>query len=136
MKRHLVSAAVAALLGLGMHGAFAQPAPQGGSLPLAEVLVLAKPYPNLMQEVRLELLRAGVRKEAVVCSGRRLSAEWPALTGARTAPYECRIGRRKLVVTARQTFYDANGHRLSSEDPQVRRRAVKVAETGLQWRWR
>ena len=111
-------------------------APQAGSLPLADVLAVAKPYPNLTQEVRLELVRAGARKEAIVCSGRRFDADWPGLAGARSAPYDCRIGRRMLTVSARQTFYDANGHRLGSDDPLLRKRAVRVTETGLQWRWR
>ena len=107
-----------------------------GPVTLNDVLELARPYPNLVFEIRAELVRAGLRRDDVVCDGWRFGADWGRLVGARSQPYDCRIGRRTLVVSARQTFYDANGHKLAGDDPQLRRRAARLVESGLQWRWR
>ena len=108
----------------------------GGSLPLTDVLEVVKPYPNLVVQVRLQLVRANVSRDKVVCSGRRFGNDWPALGGARIAPYECPIGKRTLVVTAGQTFYDRNGHKLRPTDPELPRKAAKVKESGVAWRWK
>ena len=108
----------------------------GGSLPLADLLQMVKPYPNLVLQVRLELVRASLARDKVVCTGRRFANTWPALGGARIAPYECPIGKRTLVVTAAQTFYDKNGHRLRVSDPELPRKAAKVKESGITWRWK
>jgi hypothetical protein len=107
-----------------------------GQVPLQEVLALAKPYPNLQFEVKAELLRAGVKKEDVGCTGQNFPPEWSRLAGVRHGPYACRIGKRTLIVAARETFYDVNGHKLAPDTSEARVRAAKVVETGLKWRWR
>jgi hypothetical protein len=112
----------------------AQQAP--GQVPLQEVLALAKPYPNLQFEVKAELLRAGVKKEDVACTGHNFPPDWSRLAGVRHGPYACRIGKRTLIVAARETFYDVNGHKLAPDTSEARVRAAKVVETGLKWRWR
>ena len=108
----------------------------GGSLPLADVLDVVKPYPNLVVQVRLQLVRANVSRDKVVCSGRRLGNDWPVLGGARVAPYECPIGKRTLMITATQTYFDRNGHKLRTSDPELPRKAAKVKESGVTWRWK
>lgn len=118
----------------GTPPAVAQLAPV--SLPLGTVMALAKPYPNLLFEVRAELVRANLRTDDVTCSGERYPGDWGLLSGAPHAPYQCRIGRRTLIVRARQTVFDRNGHKLGVDDAQARNRAVKLVETGLHWRWR
>ncbi len=124
----------------GAHVSFAKtPAPGlsgGGSVPLADVLEVAKPYPNLVLQVRLQLVRANVKREQVVCSGARYSPTWANLGGARLAPYECKIGRRTLVVDAAQNYFDRNGRKVKIDDPDVMRKAAKVTEKGLTWRWK
>ena len=107
----------------------------GGSVPLADVLEVAKPYPNLVLQVRLQLVRANVKREQVVCSGARYSPTWINLGGARLAPYACKIGKRTLVVDAAQNYFDRNGRKLKIDDPEVMRKAAKVTEKGLTWRW-
>lgn len=107
----------------------------GGSLPLAEVMELAKPYPNLVLEVRLQLVRANLKREQVVCSGARFGNDWTGLGGGRLAPYACTIGKRTLAITANQSYFDRNGRKVKADDPDLPRKAAKVKETGLKWRW-
>jgi hypothetical protein len=108
----------------------------GGSLPLADVVEIAKPYPNLTLQVRLQLVRASLKREQVVCTASRFGNQWTNLGGARLAPYECPIGKRTLVVTANQIFYDRNGRKVAPGDPELMRKAAKVKENGLVWRWK
>jgi hypothetical protein len=113
------------------------PAPaQGGSMPLTEVLAVAKPYPNLLLQVKLELVRANLKREQVVCAAERFDTRWVALSGGRIAPYECKIGGRTLVVSAAQTYYDKAGHRLKPTDTSLPAKAVKVQEARLKWSWK
>jgi hypothetical protein len=109
---------------------------QGGSLPLEQVLAVAKPYPNLLLQVRLELVRANLKRDAVTCGAGRYDARWLQLSGSRLAPYECKIGTRTLVITASQTFYDRNGKRLVPADANTPAKAAKVREGGLKWSWK
>jgi hypothetical protein len=108
----------------------------GGSLPLAEVVTLAKPYPNLTLQVRLQLLRANLKRDDVVCAAARYGNQWTALGGRRSAPYECRIGQRKLVITANQIYFDRNGRKVSVSDRELLRKAATVKENGLSWQWK
>jgi hypothetical protein len=109
---------------------------QGGSLPLAEVLDLAKPYPNLVTQVRLRLVASNLKKEQVTCSGQRLANTWPQLAGRRLAPYSCTIGRRTVTITADQLFYDKAGYKLKAGDPDLAVKATKVVESRLKWSWK
>jgi len=108
----------------------------GGSVPLVEVLDLAKPYPNLVLQVRLQLVRANLKREQVVCTGSRFGNQWVALGGARLAPYECPIGKRRLIITANQSYFDKNGRKVKPNDPDLMHKAAKVKESGLAWQWK
>lgn len=108
----------------------------GGSLPLAEVLELAKPYPNLVMQVRLQLVRANVKREQVVCTADRFGPQWTALGGARLAPYACAIGKRTVVITASQSYFDRNGRKVKPGDPDLSLKAARLKETGLKWQWK
>lgn len=108
----------------------------GGSLPLADVMNAAAKYPNLVQQIRLQLLSAGPKREQVICSAERFSNEWSHLGGARVGPYECAVGKRMLRVTTVATFYDRNGHRLKGDDPGLRTKATRVVESGFKWTWK
>ena len=103
---------------------------------LTEVLTMARAYPNLVQQVRLELVAAGLKREDVTCRARRLAAQYGKLAGVGVAPYWCKIGRRTLEVTSRLTFHDANGHKLNGDDPAAAARAVRLTQSNLAWRWR
>lgn len=108
----------------------------GGSLPLAELMAAAAKYPNLIQQVRLQLLAAGLKKEQVTCSAERFSNQWEHLGGARLGPYDCPIGKRVLRVTTTATYFDRNGHRVKADDPALRAKAKRVAEGGFKWTWK
>jgi hypothetical protein len=112
------------------------PITQGGSMPLEAVLVVAKPYPNLLLQVRLQLVRANLKRDAVTCGAGRYDARWTQLNGARLAPYECKIGKQTLVISAAQTYYDRNGRRLAPADVTTPAKAAKVKESGLKWNWK
>ena len=112
------------------------PVTQGGSMPLEAVLAVAKPYPNLLLQVRLQLVRANLKRDAVTCGAGRYDARWVQLSGARLAPYECKIGARTLLISAAQTYYDRNGKRLSAADVTTPAKAAKVKESGLKWSWK
>jgi hypothetical protein len=114
----------------------APPLTPGGSMPLEAVLAVAKPYPNLLLQVRLQLVRANLKRDAVMCGAGRYDARWTQLNGARLAPYECKIGARTLVVSAAQTYYDRNGKRLAPADATTPAKAAKVKESGLKWSWK
>jgi hypothetical protein len=109
---------------------------QGGSMPLEAVLEVAKPYPNLLLQVRLQLVRANLKRDAVTCDAGRYDQRWLQLAGARLAPYECRIGKQSLVITAAQTYYDRNGKRLPPGEATTPAKAAKVKESGLKWSWK
>jgi hypothetical protein len=108
----------------------------GGSMPLTDVLAVAKPYPNLLLQVKLELVRANLKRDQVICAAERFDNRWVALSGGRLAPYECKIGTRTLVVSAAQTYYDKAGHRLKPTDAALPAKAVKVQEARLKWSWK
>jgi hypothetical protein len=109
---------------------------EGGNLPLADILDIAKPYPNLTLQVRLQLVRANLRRDQVACTGSRFGNEWTNLGGARLAPYACPIGKRTLAITANQIYFDKNGRKVSAGDPDLMKKAAKVKENGLVWRWK
>ena len=109
---------------------------QGGSLPLADVLVAAKGYPNLVTQIRLRLLSAGVAKDKVTCTAQRFPNTWAALGGARVAPYVCPIGKRTVTITAEPTYYDKAGYKLKPTDPALPTKATKVVEGRMKWSWK
>jgi len=109
---------------------------QGGSLPLSDVMKVGERYPNLILEIRLQLVRAGLKRDAVICSADRLDNTWTHLGGSRIAPYNCSIGRRQLVVQAETVYHDGSGRRLDPARPETRARAQTISERRLKWRWR
>lgn len=108
----------------------------GGSLPLIEVMAVATRYPNLLSEIRLQLLAAGLKRDAVTCAADRFSSDWAHMGGARVAPYDCSIGSRTLRITAVPTYFDRNGHRVKADDTDIRAKAVSMAQSGLKWQWK
>lgn len=114
----------------------AQPAPPlSATVPLAHVLALADAYPNLRQEIRLALIRAGASKEAAKCSAAALGPDWIKLAGQPLGPYRCRIGAATLYVTATAIVFDAARHKLAPTDPRRPARAATLVEQRLVWRW-
>lgn len=99
-------------------------------------MTAAARYPNLLHQIRLQLLLAGRKKSQVVCTAERFSNRWEHLGGARVGTYECRIGGRALRITTLKAYYDRNGHRLDDDDPATTAKAARVVESGFKWAWR
>jgi hypothetical protein len=133
-------AVMSALILIGVSPALAQKAApsaeQGSSIALSEVLAVAKPYPNLVTQVKLRLLASGLKTDQVTCSAKRFPTGWVALGAARAAPYVCPFGRRTLTITAEPTYYDKAGYRLKASDPALPGKAAKVVESRLKWSWK
>ena len=132
--RHALSLAVA-FATVALLAPSAEARPTAGQ-PLAEILDLAKPYPNLLVEVRLQLLRAGLKREQVSCASERLDGAWTALANRRTAPYACPIGKRTLHIQATPQYYDSKGRRLELRDKELAGKAARLTETHWKWQWR
>ena len=104
-------------------------------VPLAAVLALAQPYPNLRQEVRLALIETGANKNTATCIAGQLGDEWVALKTRAVGPYRCKLGKRTLVIKTATTFFDAAGHKIAADDAKLPARAARVAEARLVWSW-
>ena len=107
-----------------------------GPVPLVAIMDLAKPYPNLLLEIRLQLVAANVKREQVNCSAERLGPEWAQLAGVRRGPYACQIGKRRLTVTGVAGYHDKAGHRIKPNDATLAARAAKLTEARLKWQWK
>jgi hypothetical protein len=111
------------------------PAAQSATVPLANLLALAKPYPNLRQEIRLARIATNTKPEAAACTARRLGTEWAFLAGQTLGPYRCKLGARMLDVTTATTFFDGAKHKLARDAQNLPSKAKSLTETRLVWRW-
>jgi hypothetical protein len=111
------------------------PDAQSATVPLTAVLALAKPYPNLRQEIRLARIAGNTKTETATCSARRLGTEWAFLAGQAIGPYRCKLGVRSLDVTTTTTFFDGAKHKLPHDAANLPSKAKSVTETRLVWRW-
>lgn len=105
-------------------------------VPLAEVLSVASRNAALYASIRLQLWRAKLTREDVVCRGHRFDGTWILLSGKKFGPYQCPIGGRTIFITATQSYYDAQGRKLLATDPGLMSKAARIAETNFKWRWR
>lgn len=117
-------------------GLLASPALAAGSLPLADVMARMKAYPTLVLQIRLQLVRAGKKRDEVTCIGQRFGNHWVKLGGERALPYECAIGKRTVVIKGTLVYEDASGRRLKDNDPELPRKAARVRESRVTWAWR
>jgi len=147
MSRTLRSAPIFfALLAGGAGSVGAQPAvpaqtpaiPVAGlstSLPLTEVLARARANASLQLQIRLQLHRAELKREDVICRATVFDPKWSQLSGQSIGPYTCPIGRRTLFLTGTFVFADARGQKLAATDADLQTRAAKVSETRFKWHW-
>ena len=126
----------AALVLAVLSGSARVQAQQGSALPLRDVMAIAKPYPNLVTQIRLQLVRANLKADKVVCTANRFGDQWKSLSGARSGPYTCEIGKRVLVIETQAVYRDKDGRKLMPDDPQLPAKATKVTEAGLKWVWK
>ena len=106
------------------------------TLLLTEVMQAAKPYPNLVTQIRLQLVRANLKADKVACSAERFDTKWTTLGGARVGPYTCAIGKRTLTIETARSYRDQRGAKLKPTDPELPVKAAKVTEAGFKWVWK
>jgi hypothetical protein len=109
---------------------------QSGSLPLSEIITMSKPYPNLLLQIRLELVRANTTRDKITCKSDQLEGAWKKLSASRVGPYQCLIGKRLLTVTTTPTYFDERGYKISQRAPDLAMKAVRVEEAKLKWTWK
>lgn len=119
------------ILGLGLAAAQG-----GGSLGLDDVLDAVKANPALVVEIRDELKKNGLKAEGVVCTGFRHDNRWVELSGARAAPYECDIGKRKIVIEANRMYFDIAERPLGDMKTANPKRADSFKELNFRWTWK
>jgi hypothetical protein len=112
------------------------PAGVAAKVPLADVLALAEPYPNLRQEIRLALISAGQSRDGVMCAAIRIGEGWTALKPRAIGPYVCPIGNRAVTIRTQATFFDVAGHKLPPQDATLATKAARVTEARLAWTWK
>jgi hypothetical protein len=105
-------------------------------VPLSEVVALAKPYPNLLLQIRLELVRANTTRDKVTCTAEQLEPVWIKFKNARIGPYRCQIGKRNLAITTTPQFFDERGYKLKPTAADVTIKAARLQESKLKWQWK
>jgi hypothetical protein len=109
----------------------------GGSLPLNDVMEVAKQNPALVKEINDALNHYNLNAKEVTCVGARLGSHWTRLGGARTLPFECPIGKKTLHIDGKVEFLNVNGEIIKGglDNPDVFDQAQKLKETDLRWEW-
>ena len=128
MVRVAIAALVLTALGLGTVSA-------EGSIGLDEVMDQLKADRKLIAEIKTELTKQTLKAEDVICIGSRFGSHWTHLGGARSIPFNCKIGTRTLDIEGDLHLYDKKGKELNFDDDTTPERAVSYKETNLKWSW-
>ena len=123
-----VAAVIAMSIGLGA-------AQAGGSIGLDEVMEQLKHDSKLISDINAELKKQNLKAGDVVCIGSRFGNQWTHLGGARSIPYECDIGSRKLSIDGELHLYDKAGKELDLDGAATPDKAVSYKQTNLKWTW-
>lgn len=107
-----------------------------GSITLDEVMGQLKDDGKLIDEISAELKAQGLAADSVICVGARFGGHWSELGGARSVPYECEIGKKKLNIEGTVVLYDERGNEIDMSDERAPERAFDYKQTGLTWGWK
>ncbi len=107
----------------------------GGSIPLNEVMDQLKDNAKLIAEIDAELDKQKLKADAVICDGARFGGQWTELGGARSVPFDCEIGGRKLHIDGTLHLYDQNSAEIDMNDEKAPERAFDYKQTDLTWTW-
>ena len=108
----------------------------GGSLGLDEVLDAVKADAKLVAEIQAELKKSGLKADGPICTGFRHDNRWTDLSGARAAPYECDIGKRRIVIQADRVYFDEAARPLGDVRKANPKRADSFKESNFRWTWK
>jgi hypothetical protein len=127
-KITLILATIVAIIGWSA-------AQAGGSIGLGEVMEQLKDNGALIAELDAELKKQHLEAKDVACIGSRFGHHWTHLGGARSIPFECEIGARKIEIDGELQLYDKDGKKLDFEGADTPEKAVSYKATNLQWSW-
>ncbi len=108
---------------------------QGGSLPLSDLTELISKSAPLQHEVANALVAAKKKADDVICDGKRFPSQWVNLGGERVAPYNCDFGGKWLIIDAKVRIMDPKGHVFGRITPTAMKKATRIDQTNLSWRW-
>lgn len=120
----------AAFLAIGATSAWAP-----GTISLEDVMDQLKEQTKLTGEIAAELKAQGLKAESIICVGSRFGGHWTELGGARSVPYECDIGKKKLKIDGTVHLYDERGNEIDMNDEKAPERAFDYKQTDLTWTW-
>ena len=127
--RKLVATLVCSTIGIGLAAAGA------GSATLEDVIDHLQDNEKLVSEILAELKAQKLQAENVGCDAGRFDGDWRNLAGARTVPFECRVGKRKLTVNGTVHVYDDDGIELDRKAAESRERAIEFKQADITWKW-
>lgn len=107
-----------------------------GTIALDEVMEQLKDDRKLIGEIEAELKTQGLGAASVICLGARFGGHWSALGGARSIPYECEVGKKKLAIDGTLQLYDARGNEIDMSDEKAPELAFDYKQTDLKWSWK
>lgn len=136
LKRTAVLLRVAVACAISLAGSAPARARSTGSLGMADLLERVKDVPKLADEIRSELKKNKLEEDKTGCIGFRFWHDWPNLVGVRAAPYECEIGDRTVVISARRVYLDADGKPVRVTGKASRKKATSFRESHFRWRWK
>jgi hypothetical protein len=106
-----------------------------GSATLEDVIDTLQDEQKLITEIFAELKAQKLAAENVGCTAGRFDGDWRNLAGARTVPFDCQVGKRRLEVQGTLHVYDDGGTELGLDDAASRERAVEIRQADITWKW-
>lgn len=106
-----------------------------GTITLDEVMDQLKDDAKLTAEISAELKAQGLKAESIICVGARFGGHWVELGGARSVPYECEIGKKKINIDGTLHLYDQGGNEIDMNDEKAPEKAFDYKQTDLKWTW-
>jgi hypothetical protein len=107
-----------------------------GSATLEDAIDNLQDEQALIAEIFAELKAQKLAAENVGCTAGRFDGDWRNLAGARTVPFECQLGKRKLSIQGAVHVYDDSGTELGLDDQASRGRATEFRQTDIKWNWK
>lgn len=106
-----------------------------GTIALDEVMQQLADDEKLIGEIEAQLAAQDVDAGEVICVGARFGGHWKELGGARSVPYACEVGKKKLSIEGRVHLFDQNNNEIDMSDEDAPARAFDYTQTDLTWSW-
>jgi hypothetical protein len=106
-----------------------------GSTTLDDIIDQLQDEQALIAEILAELKTQNIKTEDVNCAAGRFDDDWRNLAGARTVPFECQVGKRKLSIQGKLHVYDDNGTELDLNAKASRETGIEFKQADITWKW-